>query len=78
MAVADPDLQIMGGGELVIQTLRKEGGRIQKEYFSALWASVWSKNKGNPPLDPPLRVYWKLKDVNGLDRTRLDIALANT
>ena len=25
-----------------------------KKLFSALWASVWSKNKGGPPLDPPL------------------------
>ena len=47
----------------------KEGGHpgpeirgrdgVQKKFFSALWASVWSKNRGGgdplaPPLDPPL------------------------
>ena len=47
--VADPDLQIKGG--------RGEG--VSKKIFSALWASVWSKNKGGPesrapPLDSPL------------------------
>ena len=36
-SVADPDLQIRGGG----------GG---------VGASVWSKNKGAPPLDPPLSI----------------------
>ena len=35
------------------------GGQSQKEFFSALRASVWSKNKGGPgprapPLDPSL------------------------
>ena len=43
-AVVDPDLQIRGGGA-VIETLRKGGARTQKNFFSALQASVWSKNK---------------------------------
>ena len=51
----DPDLQIRrGGGE-------KREDPVSKKTFSALWASVWSKNKGGegqapwaPPLDPPL------------------------
>ena len=44
-----------------IQTFRKgEGGWSKKKLFLALWASVWSKNKGGgqapraPPLDLPL------------------------
>ena len=47
--VVDPDLQIRG--TLVIQTLREEGGSVSKKiFFSALWASVWSNNKGATPL----------------------------
>ena len=47
VAVADSDLQIRGGGA-VIQTLRYGGGGSwsPKKFFLALWASVWSKNKG--------------------------------
>ena len=30
------------------------GDRSAKKFFSALGASFWSKNKGGPPLDPPL------------------------
>ena len=46
--VADPDLQIRGGGK-----------PVSKQFFSALRPSFWSKNKGGagpraPPLDPPL------------------------
>ena len=42
----DTDLQIRGGG----------GGGVIKNLFSALRASVWSKNKGGGALlDPPLR-----------------------
>ena len=40
-----------GGGE----------GSLQKNCFSALPASVWSKNKGEtqaPPLDLPLNFVW--------------------
>ena len=37
-----------GGGRAVIQTLRKGvwGGGLQKNFFSAPRASVWSKTKG--------------------------------
>ena len=41
-AVADPDFQIRGVA------------RSQMKLFSALRASVWTKCKGVPPLDPPL------------------------
>jgi len=39
------------------------GWKVSKIFLSALWASVWSKNKGGgratraPHLDPPL-LYW--------------------
>ena len=29
------------------------GGSVSKKIFSALWASVWSKNKGGPPGPAP-------------------------
>ena len=52
----DPGLEINGGRSP--RPLDKgEGGRAQspKKFFSALRASVWSKNKRGPaPLDPPL------------------------
>ena len=51
--MADPGLQIRGrggGGDgyAVIQTLRNEkrGAQTPKFFFSALRASVWSKDKG--------------------------------
>ena len=46
----DPDLEISGGGEL--SSLHKDWGPVSP-CFSALQASVWSENKGGPPLDPP-------------------------
>ena len=49
--MADPDLQLREGGG------GGGGARVSKNFFPALWASVWSKNKGGgqtPPLDPPL------------------------
>ena len=33
----------------------KGGGAVSKNFFSAIRASVWSKNKGGPPLYPPLQ-----------------------
>ena len=55
-----PDLQIRRGGD---------GGRSQKEFFSTLRASVWSKNKGGavPPGSTPgsaTGVYWALRTDN--------------
>ena len=47
--MADPDLQIRGRGP-VIRPWDK-GGQSPKIFFSALRASVWSKNKGGP--EPP-------------------------
>ena len=46
IAVPDPDLEMGGRGGTVSPNI----------FFSALRASVWSKNKGGraPPLDPPL------------------------
>ena len=39
------------------------GAAVFKKLFSALWASIWSKNKGGraPPLDPPLLVNFTLE-----------------
>ena len=39
----------------------KGGARYQKTFFSALRASVWSKNKGGPSLDPPLTMATEIK-----------------
>ena len=66
--VPHPDLEIKGGGGVgaVIQTLRPldKRGAVSQKIFSALRASVWSKNMGRaggrwsgprvPPLDLPL------------------------
>ena len=50
--VADPDLQISGGpGHPNPETSSGRGGRSQN-VFSALQASVWSKNKRRPPPGP--------------------------
>ena len=53
LAVLDPDLKIRGGGGGVLglshpDPLIRGGGGLQKNFF------FWSKNKGGPPLDPPL------------------------
>ena len=48
MAVADRDIQIRGAAGHPDPGIRGAGGRIQKNFFSALWASVWTKNKGGP------------------------------
>ena len=47
------------GGEEVGRSSRPldkgGGGKVSKKIFAALWASVWSKNKGGAPLPwPPL------------------------
>ena len=34
--------------------IRRGGGGSPKKHFLALWASVWSKNKGAAPRAPPL------------------------
>ena len=54
----DPYLEIRGGPGHPDPEIRWEGGR-SPNFFSALWASVWSRIKGGrspraPPLDPPL------------------------
>ena len=48
----DPDLEIRGPPGHPDPYIRGGGG-VQKT-FSALRASVWSKNKGGPPLASPL------------------------
>ena len=56
--VADQDIQIRrwgGGGHPDPDPYRIRGARSQKTFFSAPWASVWSKNKGAwDPWDPSL------------------------
>ena len=63
LSVADPDLQIRVHPDSEIRGGRRGweggGGAVLKNFFSALLASVWSKNKGRlasqaPPLDGPL------------------------
>ena len=47
----DPDLEISGGGEEGgggKGGRGERGGGLQKNFFFALWASVWSKNKVGP------------------------------
>ena len=46
--VPDPDLEIRGGGGggRSSRPLEKRGGGLRNVFFSALRASVWSKNKG--------------------------------
>ena len=65
ITVADPDLEIRGGGgghpDPAIRggggghpdpEIRKGAGL--KKFFSVLRASVWSQIRGSPSLDPPL------------------------
>ena len=56
--MGDPDLQIRWGRGGHPDPDIRGGGAVSKKNVSALWASVWSKNKGGggrpPPLDPPL------------------------
>ena len=55
--VPDPDHEIRGGGRV-----------FSKKNFSALWASVSSKNKEGqgpqaPPLDPPLQLTYNNNNI---------------
>ena len=53
----DPDLQIRGGGG----GGEKRRAQCQKKTFSALRASVWSKNKGGGPPGPlPWIRHWNM------------------
>ena len=54
-SVPDPGLEIRGG-DRSSRPLYKGGAWSPKNFFSALWASVCSKNNGGPPLDPPLQI----------------------
>ena len=62
LSVADPDLQIRVQPDSEIRGGSRGwegGGAVLKNFFSALLASVWSKNKGRlasqaPPLGAPL------------------------
>ena len=59
ITVAEPDHQIRdgeggGGGAGHPDPEIRGWWRSPKTLFSALRASFWSKNKGGPPLDPPL------------------------
>ena len=56
VAVADADLQIRGGWGSSNPGIRGEGGARLQKIFSALWASVWSKNKGG--VGPPGPLTW--------------------
>ena len=58
-AVADPDLQIGGGGSHPDPEIRGGGGAFSKKNFSTLPASFWSKNKGGPGLPGPLPWIWR-------------------
>ena len=60
ISLADPDLQIRGGGGHSDPEIRGEGGL--KFFFTAFRGSVWCKNKGGggggraPARDPPLHL----------------------
>ena len=70
VSVADPDLQIRGGGSHPDPEMRC-GGEVSKIYFLALWASVWSKNGGwGPLLDLPLCLF--KSTLNGLNGQSMD------
>ena len=50
MVAADPDLQTRRGGCHPDPEIT--GGPVSKKFFSALWASVWSKKKGGAGPSP--------------------------
>ena len=55
--MTDPDLQMGEGGDLPDPEIRGTQLGFQKNIFSALWGSVWSKNEGGggrwAPQTPP-------------------------
>ena len=48
--------------------LQVRGRESHKNFFSALRASVWSKNKGGPPLDSPLVHKGRVDYVHRLNK----------
>ena len=57
ITVPDPDLEIIGGGVQILQTLRwGRGEPVSQKNFSAFRVSVWSKNNGWPA--PPGSFPW--------------------
>ena len=58
--MADPDLQIRGGGGSGHPDPEIRGEERDQKFFPALRASVWSKNKwaGGRPPGPPVPLPW--------------------
>ena len=82
----NPDLEIRGGGgggDRSSRPSQKRGIPPQK-IFSALQASVWSKNRGtwaprSPPLDPPLQeLFPVIQLLFSLTLSMLDSSLRQT
>ena len=73
LAVPDPDLEIRGGGGGGRSSRPLDSGeRSPKKVFSALRASVWSKNKGGGPGPPgpsprPATVWYMPQPISGGD-----------
>ena len=72
-AMGDPDLQIKGGGGSSHPDPEIRSGQSPKKFFSVLWASVWSKNKGGapPPWPLPWIRYWYV--LFNDDKIRFDV-----
>ena len=66
--VADPDCQIRGRPSHPYLEIRGERGL--KFCFSALRASVWSKNKGEPAPPPPLDQLLDLRVHHSVEGVR--------
>ena len=69
-SVADPDLQLSGGGGG-----EGRGARSQKKHFSALSALGWSKNKGGRPGPSPGSATVTFKCINGIAHEDFGISL---
>ena len=80
-----------GTNQCRIQTLRWggpghpdpkiRGGAVSKIFFSASRTSVWAKNKGGPPLDPPLQQLTPLRRSEimlKLDPASCHLSMMNT